>query len=289
MKNEPAVWMTHFPRPQADDHKYSRGMVTVLGGMEMTGAACLCAHAASRIGAGLVTIISPVFHYRKKPEAVNPTQIYRSFKPHIIVRDNTSLLDFMKQTEPKGRNVCVIGPGLGPDEPQITRSLILGVLGRKTPVVLDADGLNAFQANPQELFKALHKDAVLTPHAGEFKRLLPAIGTKGRDAATRAAREFEAVLVLKGPKTVIAQGEKEVIENLDAPPALATAGTGDVLAGLIAGLMAQGMPAFEASSAAVWAHAAAATRFGPGLTASDLPDQVPAVLQDLLGFEDQLG
>lgn len=289
MKNEPALWMPLFPWPQPDDHKYSRGMVTVLGGMEMTGAACLAAHAASRIGAGLVTIISPVFHYRKKPEAVNPTSIYRAFKPNIIVRDNASLLDFMKQTEPKGRNVCVIGPGLGPDEPQITRSLILGILARKTPIVIDADGLNAFQANPQELFKALHDQAVLTPHAGEFRRLFPSIGTKGRDAATRAAREALSVIVLKGPKTTIAQGQKDPLENQDAPATLATAGTGDVLAGLIAGLMAQGMPAFEASNAAVWIHANAATRFGPGLTAADLPDLVPGVLQDLLGFGKQLG
>lgn len=285
MNNDPVLWLERFPRLQADDHKYSRGMVTVLGGMEMTGAACLAAHAASRSGAGLVTIISPVFHYRKKPEAVNPTAIYRAFKPHIIVRDNASLLDFMKQTEPKGRNVCVIGPGLGPDEPQMTRSLILGVLARKTPIVIDADGLNAFQGNPQELFKALHKDAVLTPHAGEFKRLFPSIGTKGKDAVTRAAREVSAVIVLKGPKTAIAQDEKEAIENHIAPATLATAGTGDVLAGLIAGLMAQGMSPFEASGAAVWIHAAAASRFGLGLIAADLPDLVPPILQDLLGFD----
>jgi len=285
MKNEPALWMPHFRWPQADDHKYARGMVTVLGGMEMTGAACLAAHAASRSGAGLVTIISPVFHYRKKPEAINPTLIYRSFKPHIIVRDNASLLDFMKQTEPKGRNVCVIGPGLGPDEPQITRSLILGILARKTPIIIDADGLNAFQGNPQELFKALHDQAVLTPHVGEFRRLFPSIGTKGRDAATRSAREVQAVIVLKGPKTMIAQGEKEIVENQEAPATLATAGTGDVLAGLIAGLLAQGMPAFEASGAAVWIHARAASRFGPGLIAADLPDLVAHVLQDLLGFD----
>lgn len=264
-------------------------MVTVLGGMEMTGAACLAAHAASRAGAGLVTIISPTFHYRKKPESIDPTAIYRGFKPHIIVRNGTSLLDFMKQSEAKGRNVCVIGPGLGQDEPQVSRALILGVLARKTPVVLDADALNVFQSVPHELLQALHEQAVLTPHRGEFKRLFPNIGTKGADAAQRAAREMLATMVLKGPKTAIALGEREAVVNDKAPPTLATAGTGDVLAGMIAGLMAQGMSGFDASCAAVWIHARAASAFGPGLISADLPDLVPRILQDLLGFGEQLG
>lgn len=290
MKNEPALWLEHFPRPQAEDHKYSRGMVTVLGGMEMTGATRLAAESAARIGAGLVTIISPTFHYRKRPEAIDPALAYRaSCAAHIIVRENTSLMDFMKQTEPKARNVCVIGPGLGPDEPQMTRTLVLGVLARKTPVVLDADALNAFQASPKELLAALHENAVITPHQGEFGRLFPTIGTKGADAALRAAREIAATLVLKGHKTAIARGDADPTVNDNAPPSLATAGTGDVLAGLIAGLMAQGMTGLDAARAAVWVHGRAASLFGPGLVASDLPGLVPPVLQELLGFQRQLG
>lgn len=290
MKNEPALWLEKFPRPLAEDHKYSRGMVTVLGGMDMTGATRLAAEAAARIGAGLVTILSPTFHYRKRSENVDPTLVYRAACPaHIIVRDNTSLLDFMKQTEPKARNVCVIGPGLGPDEPQMTRTLVLGILGRKTPVVLDADALNAFQANPKELLAALHENAVITPHQGEFARLFPNIGTKGADAALRAAREISATVVLKGNKTAIAQSEKDPVVNENAPPALATAGTGDALAGLIAGLIAQGMDGSDAACAAVWIHGRAATLFGPGLVAADLPGLIPGVLQELLGFDRQLG
>ncbi len=290
MKNEPALWLERFPRPQAEDHKYSRGMVTLLGGMEMTGATRLAAESAARIGAGLVTIISPTFHYRKRPEGIDPTLAYRAAcAPHIIVRDNTSLMDFMKQTEAKARNVCVIGPGLGPDEPQMTRTLVLGILARKTPVVLDADALNAFQASPKELLAALHENAVITPHHGEFTRLFPNIGTKGADAALRAAREVFCTIVLKGPKTAIAKGEKDAAINDNAPPSLATAGTGDVLAGLIAGLMAQNMTGFDAACAGVWIHGRAASLFGPGLIASDLPGLVPNVLQELLGFQRQLG
>lgn len=284
MKNAPELWLEKIPHPQAEDHKYSRGMVTILGGMDMTGATRLAAQSAARIGAGLVTIISPTFHYRKRPDAIDPTLIYRSCVPHIIVRDNTSLLDFMKQTEPKGRNVCVIGPGLGPDEPQMTRTLVLGVLARKTPAVLDADALNAFQSNPQELLNALHEHTVITPHPGEFSRLFPKIGTKGADAASRAARETFGVVVLKGNKTAIAQGEKEPVLNDNAPPTLATAGTGDTLAGMIAGLMAQGMSGFDAACAAVWVHGRTASLFGPGLVASDLPALIPPVLQELLGI-----
>ena len=289
MKNTPELWREKIPQPGPEDHKYARGMVTLLGGMDMTGATRLASEAAARSGAGLVTIISPTFNYRKRPEGVDPTLVYRAGAPHIIVRDNTSLLDFMKQSESKGNNVCVIGPGLGLDEPNITRTLVLSILARKTPAVLDADALTAFQGNPKELLDALHEQSVITPHQGEFTRLFPGIGTKGSDAATRAAREIFGTIVLKGYKTAIAKGENSPVTNENAPPHLATAGTGDVLTGLISGLMAQGMNGFDAACAAVWIHGRAASLFGPGLVASDLPDLVPRVMQELLGFTNQLG
>ncbi len=281
MKNSPSLWLDSFPLPQRDDHKYTRGQVSLLGGVEMTGATCLAAHAASRVGAGLVTIISPTFHYKIGADRVNPTLVYRSFKPHIIVKDNTSFTDHMKHAGERGRNVCVIGPGLGQDEAQLSRTIVLNVLEHKTPVVLDADALNIFSGNPKELFNALHDDVVITPHSGEFRRLFPNIGTKGKDAAMRASQEILGTLVMKGAQSLVAQQCKETVICEDAPPNLATAGSGDVLSGIIAGLMAQGMDGYGASCAGVWIHSKAAESFGYGLVSSDLPDLIPSIVQEL--------
>ena len=284
MENKPELWQDKLIPPSAEDHKYTRGQVTLLGGMEMTGATCLAAHAASRTGAGLITIISPTFHYQKKPDTVDPTIIYRCYRPNFIVLENTSVTDHLKQSEPKGRNICVIGPGLGTGDGNISRSVILSVLQRKTPVVLDADALNVFQGNPKELIEALHEDVVLTPHAGEFKRIFPKLNTIPKDAAERAVNNQLFTLVYKGANTVITKQGKNTIINNDAPPTLATAGSGDVLTGIIAGLMATGMKPYDAAGAGVWIHGKAAELAGFGMVSSDLPDFIPKVMQELLGI-----
>jgi ADP-dependent NAD(P)H-hydrate dehydratase / NAD(P)H-hydrate epimerase len=288
MNNELALWAKNFPKPIDTDYKYSRGQVFILGGIEMTGAACLAAHAAARIGAGLVTIISPTFDFQIKENSQSPISIYRNFMPNIIVREGMSFLDYIRQAERKGLCVPVIGPGLGNDTATI-RKIVVTALKRNKPIILDADALNAFGGQPDQLFEALHSDVILTPHRGEFNRLFPnLIEMDSQTAVSQACATLKGVLVLKGAKTIIAQKEKTMIINDISSPYLATAGTGDVLAGIIAGLVAQGMPCFESACAGVWVHGRAAQTFGAGLIASDLPDLIPQVLQEVLGFQEKL-
>ena len=176
------------------------------------------------------------------------------------------------------RNVTAIGPGagVGPE----TRQFVLAALATKRATVLDADALTSFAEAPQDLFRAIVGPCVLTPHAGEFMRLFQVDGNK-LERALSAARLCNAVIVLKGPDTVIAAPDGRAIINANAPPQLATGGSGDVLTGFVAALLAQGMPPFEAAAAAVWLHGAAATEFGLGLVAEDLPNALPRVLQAL--------
>jgi hydroxyethylthiazole kinase-like uncharacterized protein yjeF len=179
-------------------------------------------------------------------------------------------------------NAIVLGPGVGVGES--TQDLVAAALGSGAAVVLDADALTSFAENPLALFAQLRARSVLTPHAGEFERLFPGVLAKGPtrlDAARNAAQLAGCVVLLKGPDTVIAAPDGRAAINSNAPPWLATAGTGDVLAGMIAGLLAQGMDTFEAACAAVWLHGDAAARFGIGLIAEDLPEQLPEVLRSL--------
>jgi hydroxyethylthiazole kinase-like uncharacterized protein yjeF len=245
-RNTPALWT--LPSPAAADHKYTRGHVTILGGATMTGAARLAAAAARRLGAGMLTIASP-------PEAA---ATYRAGAPGLIA-DTRPLATLL--ADPR-RTTWLCGPGLGPDAARAALPTLLSA-GRR--VVLDADAI----AGPPD---SLRGATVLTPHDGEFTRVF---GPPGPDrlAATRAAAERTgAVVLLKGAGTIIAAPDGRAAINANAPPHLATAGAGDVLAGAIAGLLAQGMPAFEAACAAAWLHGEAATRAGPGLLAEDLPE-----------------
>jgi NAD(P)H-hydrate epimerase len=171
-----------------------------------------------------------------------------------------------------------IGPGAGVCT--ATRQHALAMLQTSKPVVLDADAISVFAERPQELFTAIKGAVVMTPHEGEFKRIFKHGGDK-LHRARRAAEESGAVIVLKGADTVIAAPDGRASINCNAPPTLATAGSGDVLGGLILGLLAQGMEPFLAAAAGVWIHGAAATAFGPGLLAEDLPDLVPGVLRKL--------
>ena len=288
MQNTPELWLQSFPVPGENDHKYSRGQVAVLGGMEMTGASCLAAHAASRIGAGYVIIVSPTFEFLLKDGVLNPTPIYRSFMPHLIVREGMSFMDYVRQAERKGVCIPLIGPGLGTDDATIRR-IAITAMKRGKPVILDADALNAFEGHFNDLLSALHLDVIITPHEGEFRRLFPDLKDKPREEAILLATEkVPCVIVLKGAQTLIARHGQEVVVNTISSPYLASAGTGDVLSGMIAGLCAQGMSVFEAACAGVWAHGRAGQISGPGLIAGDLPLQIPQILQEVLGFKQKL-
>ncbi|MBT6118011.1 MAG: NAD(P)H-hydrate dehydratase [Rhodospirillaceae bacterium] len=267
-RNEPDLWLGDFPWPAAESHKYVRGHGLVLGGTEMTGAARLAARAAMRAGAGLVTIACP-------PDA---WPVYAAEAAGILTARIAAPADFAALLKDARKNALLVGPGAGVTAE--TREIALAAAGSGRACVLDADALTVFRDAPEDLFGAIAGPCVLTPHEGEFGRVFVQEGGKLARARAAAAKAG-AVVLLKGPDTVVAAPDGRAVVNTNAPPTLATAGAGDVLAGLILGLLAQGMPAFEAAAAGAWLHGAAARAFGPGLIAEDLPDLLPSVLRDL--------
>jgi NAD(P)H-hydrate epimerase len=267
-RNAPALWWEHWQRPRLDDNKYRRGHALVAGGRAMTGAARLAAEAARRIGCGLVTVAAT--------GAVRA--IYAAGAPGTIVATADDDAAFAELADDPRRSVALLGPGAGVDED--TRARVLAALATAKPCVLDADALTVFAAAPERLFAAIHGPCLLTPHEGEFARLFGLKGDK-LARARAAARMSGAVVLLKGPDTVIADPDGRAVINDNAPPALATAGSGDVLAGMIVGLIGRGMPVFAAACAGVWLHGWIAARFGPGLIAEDLISGLPAALAAL--------
>ncbi|HWY64695.1 MAG TPA: NAD(P)H-hydrate dehydratase, partial [Rhizomicrobium sp.] len=259
--------------PRLEGHKYSRGhCVVVSGPAHATGAARLAARAALRVGAGLVSVASP-------PDAV---PVHAAHLTAIMIKPFQGATGLGQLLSDKRLNATLLGPGLGLGRQ--TRELVMTVLKSGAATVLDADAITSFQDDPQALFNLLDDTCVLTPHEGEFERLFPGLldqSASKLEAARVAAARALCVVLLKGADTVIAAPSGKAVINANAPPSLATAGAGDVLAGLIAGLLAQGMPAFDAACAGAWLHGAAAGRFGPGLIAEDLPEMLPAVLTDL--------
>ena len=255
-RNAPGLWT--IPRPETAGHKYSRGHLTVLGGPAMTGAARLAAAAGRRAGAGLVTLA-----------AEEGAPIYRAGEPGTIVDDRPLGLQLL---DPR-RNAWVCGPGLGPAGAAASLPMLLGA-GRA--VVVDADALTLCSGAPERLRGA----SVLTPHAGEFSRVFGAPGDDRLEAVRTAAALTGAVVLLKGADTIIAAPDGRAAINADAPPWLATAGAGDVLAGVIGGFLAQGMPPWKAACAAVWVHGRAATHAGEGLIAEDLCQHLPQAMID---------
>ena len=253
-ENGPALWLV--PAPGASSHKYTRGHLTVLGGAEMTGAARLSAAAARRAGAGMVSIA-----------AQGAGNLYRVGEPGLVVSDAA----LPKLLQDARRTVWVCGPGLGLDAARATLPVLLAA-GRQ--VVADADALGAYAGRPD----ALRGCAVLTPHEGEFTHLFGPVGPDKLAAARAAARRCGCVVLLKGADTVIAAPDGRAAVNANAPPWLATAGAGDVLAGIVGALLAQGMPAWDAACAAAWLHGHAASLAGPGLVAEDLAPHVPAAI-----------
>ncbi|MDR3531982.1 MAG: NAD(P)H-hydrate dehydratase, partial [Rhodopila sp.] len=252
--NLPTLWQ--LPTLETDAHKYTRGHVTVVGGATMTGAARLAAEAARRAGAGMVTIA-----------ARGAAETYRSGEPGLLVSE--AHIATLLQDE--RRKVWVCGPGLGPGE---ARAVFPALIAANRTVVGDADVFSAFAGHPD----ALRGAAVLTPHAGEFARVFGAPAHDRLSAARKAAARTGAVVLLKGADTIIAAPDGKAAINLSAPPWLATAGAGDVLSGIIAGLLAQGMPAWDAAAAGAYLHGHAAAIAGPGLVVEDL---LPALVRAL--------
>lgn len=285
-ENGPALWLAGFPAPAVDTHKYRRGHASVFsGGPSATGAARLSALAAARSGAGAVTVLSPA----------NAMQVNAAHLTSIMLRKVDAVADLGAFLTDRRPSSFVLGPGFGVGEK--ARDFVLALLdagqGQDTAIeglVLDADGITSFRDEPETLFQAAGKSAapalVMTPHEGEFARLFPDVANdkalsklaKARAAAARA----NAVIVYKGADTVIAAPDGRAAINSNGAPWLATAGSGDVLAGIVAGFLAQGMPAFEAACAGVWIHAEAGSRFGPGLIAEDMPLAMLPVLRELV-------
>lgn len=267
-ENAPALWRAKLPRWHANINKYSRGHALLYGGYPMTGASRMAARAAARSGAGLTTIAVPEQAFA----------IYAAALTSIMAQPLARNEDFARLLADPRYTAFSIGPGAGVSDETRLRALQMLKTGR--PVVIDADAISVFASRPEDLFQAVHGACVITPHDGEFKRIFDVSGDKAA-RARQAARRSGAVVVLKGADTVIAAPDGRAIINSNAPATLATAGSGDVLGGLILGLLAQGMDAFPAAAAAVWLHGAAAASFGAGLMAEDLPDLLPAVLRQL--------
>jgi len=284
--NEPMVWAHCFPRLESSHHKYHRGHTLVYcGPQHTTGAARLAARGALRIGSGLVTVAAPA-----DAVAVIAAQLTA-----IMIAPWESRQDAAGILRDTRLNSVVIGPGFGVGDD--TCELCLALLCNSArennecspAIVLDADALTSFQHRQDELFSAIREceaDVVLTPHSGEFSRLFDCqqfeSGATQLAKARQAASRSSAIVVLKGPATVVAAPDGNAIINNNAPATLATAGSGDVLAGFIGGLLAQGMDGFAAACASVWLHGECANQFGAGLIAEDLPEQVPSVLANLI-------
>ena len=273
-ENDPLLWLADLPRPEYISNKYTRGHALISGGYPVTGAARMVARAAARSGAGLVTIAVP--------EVAFP--IYAAALTSIMIEPLTTADEFNNLLEDTRFTALLIGPGSGVDA--ITRSRTLSMLATGRPVLIDADAITVFQEHPSTLFEAFTGPCILTPHEGEFKRLFPSDNSADKLKRARAAARLSgAILVLKGADTVIVAPDGRAIINSNAPPALATAGAGDVLGGIILGLLAQGMEPFLAAAAGVWMHGSAATQFGPGLIAEDLAELLPLVLRTLYAAE----
>jgi NAD(P)H-hydrate epimerase len=272
-RNDPVNWHAHMPVPDPKGHKYARGHALVFGGWPTSGAARLAARAALRAGAGLVSVAVA-------PEAF---QVYAISLEAVMVKTLAGEGDLDTLLGDLRHNALLIGPGAGLGAQTLERALKVIAADRAT--VLDADALTVLAQAPERFHAAMAarrsgRAVVLTPHEGEFRRLFSVTGDK-LSRVRAAARESGTVIVLKGADTAIAAPDGRTAINDNAPATLATAGSGDVLAGIILGLLAHGMPGFEAACAGVWLHGAAAAGFGPGLIAEDLPDRLPLALRQV--------
>jgi ADP-dependent NAD(P)H-hydrate dehydratase / NAD(P)H-hydrate epimerase len=279
-ENTPALWREHFPHPQSGGHKYDRGHAVVLSGpVWSTGAARLAARAALRAGAGLVTIASPG----------DALLVNAAASLAVMVRRVDGAAELAEFLTDRRFNAVALGPGLGVGAS--TCAAVLTVLSGERAVVLDADAITSFASDPARLAAALRgrgrRATLMTPHEGEFHRYFDGLDEKTKvgsklERARLAAKLVDATIILKGADTVVAAPDGRAAIAANAPPYLATAGAGDVLTGMAVGLLAQGMPAFEAAAAAVWLHGEAALAAGPGLISEDLPEALAKVYRDFV-------
>ncbi|MBN8197505.1 NAD(P)H-hydrate dehydratase [Thalassospira povalilytica] len=265
-RNDPVLWRAGIHWPGLDGHKYHRGHLLAFGGAAMTGATRLVARAARRSGVGLLTVVSD--------PAVLP--IYGADSPGVMTAPIGQIETLLNDCR---HNAFVIGPGYGVGDD--TRSLVLKLLHQCRSTVLDADALTSFADDPSTLCFAVQGPTVLTPHEGEFGRLFPDIEGDKLTRARAAAKRSGATVLIKGADTVIAAPDGRAAISAIEAPWLATAGSGDVLAGIICGLMAQGMEMFDAACMGVWLHGRCGADIGPGLIAEDIPDHLPVILREL--------
>ncbi|WP_319531652.1 NAD(P)H-hydrate dehydratase [uncultured Cohaesibacter sp.] len=298
LENAPSLWLDNWPealKPLASialgrlaDHKFHRGHCLVLSGDQLhSGAARLAARSALRAGAGLVTLAPPL----------EAAALVASHVTAVMVEpvNDADALDAVLQR--RSYDVIVAGPALGTDEER--RALLYKVLEKDASLLLDADAITCLSEGMEtgEIDMSILSDSpaalagglVITPHEGEFARLFPDLSHRVRedkglsklDCALLAAKRSGAVIVLKGADSVIASPDGQAVIHSQGIPYLATAGSGDVLAGIVAGLLAQGMPTLDAACAGVWLHGRAGLLFGPGLIAEDLPELLPQIYEQL--------
>ncbi len=268
IENTPALWLAHLPRLDERSNKFTRGQALIVGGYPLTGAARLAAKAAARAGAGLTTVAVPEIAF----------PIYAASLISVMVKPISNLEDFELILRDTRISAYLVGcgAGVGPE----TKHHAISALHTSKPCVLDADAINVFKDDVTRLKSAISGPCVMTPHEGEFGRVFETDQDRVANAA-KAASTSGAIIVLKGSETIIAAPDGQAIINRNAPPTLATAGSGDVLAGIITGLLAQGMQPYLAAAAGVWLHGEAANLFGAGLIADDLPDMLPVVFAKL--------
>ena len=274
--NDPEIWRDELPMLQPQDHKYSRGHAGIVGGgISATGAARLAARAALRAGAGATTVVCP-------PAALIT---YAAALEAVMVTACADTEEFAAWIRNRRIGTILIGPGNGVTER--TKAFTQIALESPANVIIDADAITVFQDTPDTLFSLIASkqegQCLLTPHEAEFERLFSLPGSK-LERALGAAALSGATVLLKGADTVIATADGKAVINYNAPPYLATAGSGDVLGGLIAGLVSSGMPVFSAASAGCWIHGEAGRRIGAGLISEDIEREVPSILSNLYEF-----